>query len=160
MQPWPGPLCSVRLRAEVRCGQKRKSSRPKARTALGLRAQSRPPGTEFLDAETRGQKWSFKRANARRDQKPRIEWPEIPAENALFGVLSETFGLQGLGGGGSWAQTGDPPPSHRTNLRLTPGTEISDAETGVKHRPFAWKRPILETDQACEMPPFQRNKCD
>src|ERR1700680_1492618 len=51
-----------------------------ATTALGLRAQSRPPGTEFLDAETRRQKWSFKRANARRDQNPRIEWPEIPAE--------------------------------------------------------------------------------
>jgi hypothetical protein len=40
----------------------------------------RSPGTEFLDAETRRQKWSFKRANARRDQNPRIEWPEIPAE--------------------------------------------------------------------------------
>jgi hypothetical protein len=40
----------------------------------------RTPGTEFLDAETGRQKWSFKRSNARRDQKPSIEWPEIPAE--------------------------------------------------------------------------------
>src|ERR1700738_1266181 len=70
-----------------------------ATTALGLRAQSRPPGTEFLDAETRRQKRSFKRAHARRDQKPRSEWPGNPLRNALFGVVSETFGLQGLGGG-------------------------------------------------------------
>jgi hypothetical protein len=33
-----------------------------------------------LDAETKRQKWYFKRANARRDQKPGIEWREIPAE--------------------------------------------------------------------------------
>src|SRR5450631_2236337 len=92
-------------------------TRNTASTALRSWAQTRPPGTEFLDAETRRQNWSFKRANARRDQNPRIEWPEIPAENALFGVVSETCGLQGLGGGGSWAQTGDPPPSHRTGLR-------------------------------------------
>ncbi len=43
-------------------------------------AQPRPPGTEFLDAETKRQKSSFKRANARRDQNPGTEWPEIPAE--------------------------------------------------------------------------------
>src|SRR5258708_8513628 len=42
-------------------------------------AQPRPPGTEFLDAEKR-QKSSFKRANARRDQNPGTEWPEIPTE--------------------------------------------------------------------------------
>jgi hypothetical protein len=29
-----------------------------------------------------------------------------------------------------------------------------------KHSPFACKRPILETGPACEMPPFQRNKCN
>ena len=40
----------------------------------------KPRGTEFLDAETKRQKWPFKRDNARRDQKPGIEWPEIPAE--------------------------------------------------------------------------------
>src|SRR5260221_1864012 len=43
-------------------------------------AQPRPPGTEFLDAETKRQKSSFKRANARRDQNQGTEWPEIPAE--------------------------------------------------------------------------------
>ena len=48
--------------------------------ALGLRAGPQPPGTEFLDAETKRQKSSFRRANARRDQNPGTEWPEIPAE--------------------------------------------------------------------------------
>src|SRR5258705_8282130 len=49
-------------------------------TALGLRAGPQPPGTEFLDAETKRQESSFKRANAGRDQNPGKEWPEIPAE--------------------------------------------------------------------------------
>src|SRR5260221_2851287 len=40
----------------------------------------KPPGTEILDAETKHQKSSFRRANARRDQNPGTEWPEIPAE--------------------------------------------------------------------------------
>jgi hypothetical protein len=47
-------------------------------SAVQLRAQ--PPGTEFLDAETKRQKSSFKRANARRDENPRVGWPEIPAK--------------------------------------------------------------------------------
>ena len=47
--------------------------------AVRLRAEPQPPGTEFLDAETKRQKSAFKRANARRDQNPRIESPEIPA---------------------------------------------------------------------------------
>src|ERR1700686_2115746 len=37
-----------------------------------------------------------------------------------------------LAGGGSRAQTGDPPPSHRTGLRREPGTEICDAGTGTQ----------------------------
>jgi hypothetical protein len=41
---------------------------------------ARPPGTEFLDAETGRQKPPLKCANAHRDQNPGIEWPEIPAE--------------------------------------------------------------------------------
>jgi hypothetical protein len=49
-------------------------------SAAGFRAQTRPPGTEFSDAETKRQKPSSKRANAGRDQNPRTEWPEIPAE--------------------------------------------------------------------------------
>jgi hypothetical protein len=40
----------------------------------------RLPGTEFLDAETGRQKSPLKCANARRDQNPGSEWPEIRAE--------------------------------------------------------------------------------
>jgi hypothetical protein len=40
-----------------------------------------------------------------------------PRRKALFGVVSETGGLRRLDGGGSRAQTEDPPPSHRTGLR-------------------------------------------
>jgi hypothetical protein len=42
--------------------------------------KARPPGTEFLDAETGRQKSPLKCANARRDQNPGSELPEIPAE--------------------------------------------------------------------------------
>jgi hypothetical protein len=55
-------------------------TRNTASIALGLRAQQRSPGTEFLEAETKRQKSSFNRANACRDQNPGNERPEIPAE--------------------------------------------------------------------------------
>src|SRR5258708_29621707 len=42
--------------------------------------KTRSPGTEFLDAETGRQKSPPKCVNARRDQNPGCEWPEIPAE--------------------------------------------------------------------------------
>src|SRR5258708_32087119 len=47
-------------------------------------AQPWPPGTEILDAETKRQKSSFKRANARRDQNPGTEWPEILHPSKLY----------------------------------------------------------------------------
>ena len=56
-------------------------------------------GTEFLDAETGRLKSPLRRLDTCRDQNPRNERPEIPAENALFSVVLETCGLQGLGGG-------------------------------------------------------------
>jgi hypothetical protein len=52
--------------------------RRQLRSEFALKA--RPPGTAFLDAETKRQKPSFKRANASRDQKQVDEWLEIPAE--------------------------------------------------------------------------------
>src|ERR1700688_2983945 len=42
--------------------------------------KTRSPGTEFLDAETQRQKSQPKSVNARRDQNPRNERPQIPAE--------------------------------------------------------------------------------
>jgi hypothetical protein len=41
---------------------------------LDLALTTRPPGTEFLEAETERQ------ASMERDQNPGSEWPEIPAE--------------------------------------------------------------------------------
>ncbi len=64
-----------------------------------LRAQLWLPGTEFLDAETKRQKWPFKRVNACRDENLGNELAGNPRRNALFGVASETRGLQGLDGG-------------------------------------------------------------
>ncbi len=49
-------------------------------SAVGLRAQGWPPGTEFLDAETERQKSPPKCVYAHRDQNPGSVWPEIPAE--------------------------------------------------------------------------------
>jgi hypothetical protein len=51
-----------------------------------LRAQARPPGTEFLDAETGRQKSPLRRANAHRDKDLRNEWPEIPAETPYLAL--------------------------------------------------------------------------
>jgi hypothetical protein len=65
-------------------------------------------GTEFLDAETRRLKSPLRHLDTGRDQNPRNERPEIPAENALFNVVLETRGLQGLGGGRTRARTWDP----------------------------------------------------
>jgi hypothetical protein len=44
-----------------------------AASPVGLRAQVRPPGTEFLDAETERQKSPAERANAHRDKNPGTE---------------------------------------------------------------------------------------
>jgi hypothetical protein len=61
-----------------------KKSELRVAIAVGLRAQSRLPGTEFLDAETKRQKSPLKCANAYRDQNPGSEWPEIPAETGYL----------------------------------------------------------------------------
>ena len=75
-----------------------------------------------------------------------------PRRNALFSVVSETRGLQGLGGGGGRAQTGDPPPSHRTSLHAKPGTEFSDAETGAQRPPLSPAETDQETRRSAKSP--------
>ena len=47
---------------------------------------TRPPGTEFLDAETRRQKSPPKWVSAHRDKNPGNEWPEIPAETPYLAL--------------------------------------------------------------------------
>src|SRR6478672_4205021 len=56
----------------------------RVQNAVELRAQARPPGTEFLDAETGRQNRPLKCANVGRDQSPGIEWPKIPAETTYL----------------------------------------------------------------------------
>src|SRR5712672_2529332 len=68
--------CSAGPRSRISAVQTRNA----AATAPGLRAQARPPGTEFLDAETGCQKSPLRRANAHRDKNPGIEYAEIRAE--------------------------------------------------------------------------------
>src|SRR6266576_138375 len=81
--PAEGPELRRTQRSKFHCG------------AIQLRVQPRPPGTEFLEAETKRQKSSSKRANARRDQNSLIEWHRNP----LFDVVLETCGLRRLDGG-------------------------------------------------------------
>src|SRR6478752_8007054 len=56
----------------------------RVQNAVELRAQARPPGTEFLDAETGRQNRPLNCANVGRDQSPGIEWPKIPAETTYL----------------------------------------------------------------------------
>jgi hypothetical protein len=49
---------------------RQRKTRNTTSTAVRLRAQSRPPGTEFLDAETGRPKPSLKCVSARGDQNP------------------------------------------------------------------------------------------
>ena len=52
----------------------------RAASAAGFCARTRPPGTEFLDAETGPQISPPKWVSAHRDKNPGNEWSEIPAE--------------------------------------------------------------------------------
>jgi len=82
-----------------------------------------------------------------------------PRRNALFGVVLKPRGLQGLDGGGSRAQTGDPPPSHRTGLRHRAGNRNLRCRDGRdKGRLIAWQRPIQRTRRGCEKPLFRKKK--
>jgi hypothetical protein len=64
----------------VRCAWGIATAELRGQNAVELRAQARPPGTEFLDAETGRQIPPLKCADAHRDPDPGIEWPKIPAE--------------------------------------------------------------------------------
>jgi hypothetical protein len=57
-----------------------------AASAAGFRAQTGPPGTEFLDAETGPQISPPKWVSAHRDKNPGNEWSEIPAETPYLAL--------------------------------------------------------------------------
>jgi len=74
-------VTSERIRDKI-AASKRKGIWVGGNLPLGyeMNVQARPPGTEFLDAETGRQKSPLKCVNAYRDQNPGIERPEIPVE--------------------------------------------------------------------------------
>jgi hypothetical protein len=86
-----------------------------ASPALGLRAQPRPPGTEFLDAETKPEMVIQPRECLQRPKSGKWE-TENPRRNALFDVVPETRGRP------TTQSSNRSPPA--------PGTEISSPETG------------------------------
>jgi hypothetical protein len=108
--------------------------------AVGLRAQSRLPGTEFLDAETKRQKSPRKCANACRDQNPRREGPEIPAETPYLASYRKREVCK------DWMVevVGHKLATHHSNrsLKSESGTEFFDAETDGPDPPFS----LAETD--------------
>ena len=57
-----------------------------AASAAGFCARTRPPGTEFLDAETGPQISPPKWVSAHRDKNPGNEWSEIPAETPYLAL--------------------------------------------------------------------------
>jgi hypothetical protein len=75
-----------------------------------------------------------------------------PRRNGLFGVASEICGLQRLGGGGSRAQTGDPPQSSNRSLTSESGTEFFDAETEGPDPPFGLAETDAETRTSSKKP--------
>ena len=81
-------------------------SEPRLSQDRGLKTQ--PPGTEFWDPETGHQKSPLRRLETFRDQNPRNEKPQIPAESARMRVVSETRGLRRLRGGHDRDRTCDP----------------------------------------------------
>ena len=75
-----------------------------------------PPGTEFLDAETGGQKSTQETANAYRDRKSGTIPANIPTKRPIWSFPGNR-GSVGLGGGDHLDQTANSPRSHRTSLR-------------------------------------------
>src|SRR5260370_23972737 len=73
----------ARLRRAQSCQSSRLKSRNSGCRAVQPCAEPRPPGTEFLDAETKRQKSSFKRANARRDQIRELSGRKSPQKRAI-----------------------------------------------------------------------------
>src|SRR5450755_576109 len=85
--------------------------------------------------------------------KKRNDTGENPHGNGLFGAGPETCGLEGLDGGGSRAQTGDPPPSHRNRSPAAePGTEICHAETGTQKPAYHLAETNPETPRSAKSP--------
>ncbi len=129
-----------------------------AAIVVGLRAQSRLPGTEFLGAETKRQKSPLKCANVRGDQNPGSEWPEIPAETPYLALYRKRAFCK------DWMveAVGHKLATHHPVIEpvsgAEPGTEICDAETGTQKPTYHLAETNPETRREREKPPFLRNK--
>jgi hypothetical protein len=93
-------------------------------------------GTEFLDAETRGQNRAERPQSVSRDGKSGTIPTKIPTETAYSEAALGFAVWVGLGGGDSRYRTGCPPPSHRTSLEPESGTGVSNAATERQNRPI------------------------
>jgi hypothetical protein len=106
-------------------------------------------GTEISDAETNRQTGPFAKQRPLAETHAGAKSPHSGAVNAKRLTKVST---QGLGGGDSRARTGDPPPSLRTDLRLTPGTGFQTAETEAKMPSICRRRLRTETRRDTKSP--------
>ena len=110
-----------------------------------ISCRSRPPGTEFLDAETGRQKPPPKRLSAHRDQSPRSKWPEIPGETPYFAsyrnrAVREDWVVEVVG---HKLKTHHPVIEPVSDSES--GTEFFDAETEGPDPPFCIAETHAET---------------
>jgi len=113
--------------------------------AVQLRAQPKQPG--ILDAETKRQKSSFKRANARKDENLRVEWPEIPAGTPYLAPYRKRAVCKG------WVVGGHKLVTHHPVFEPVPsGTEFFDAETEGQNPPFCLGATEAETGANSKKP--------
>ena len=96
-----------------------------------LELRTRPPGTEFLDAETGPQISPLKWVSGHRDKNPGNEWSEIPAETPYLALCRKRAVCE------DWVVevVGHKLATHHPVIEpvsvTEPGTEIYDAERGA-----------------------------
>jgi hypothetical protein len=114
------------------------------------------PGTEIFDAETNPQ------SGPSAKQRPPTEtdgFAKSPHSGAINAKWLMKVSTQGLGGGDSRARTGDPPPSHRTGLRLRRERDFRPQRQRLKCRLFAGRRLRTETRRDTKAP-IPARQCD
>jgi len=135
-------------------GSRAQTGDPPPSHRTGLSAE---PGTEICDAETGTQKPTYHLAETNPETRRSAKSPHSGAINAKR--LAEVWALP-LGGGGSRAQTGDPPPSHRTGLRHRAGNGNLRCRDGHAKADLSPSRDQSRDAQECKKPPFRGNKCE
>jgi hypothetical protein len=135
---WPlraGRCCSRRPRCLLFHQGRRRSIRLPG--MIGRSQSNRSPlerGTEIFDAETNRQTGPSAQQRPLAETHAGAKKPHSGAINARRLMKVST---QGLGGGDSRARTGDPPPSHRTGLRLRRERDFRPQRQRLKCRLFA-----------------------